>query len=111
MTNRMTKSAIVLARALALTLGFAMIQPAFAHNAPGARHGEASMRTQAGTPVSHRHHGEQLRLAPRGYAGPVPAVAAIYAGTEPHFVAGRGIVGEPCDLPSSSCSNDMRIAN
>jgi hypothetical protein len=28
-----------------------------------------------------------------------------------HFVPGRGIEGESCDLPTSACPNDIRIAN
>ena len=27
------------------------------------------------------------------------------------FVPGRGIIGESCDLPTSSCPNDERISN
>jgi hypothetical protein len=41
-----------------------------------------------------------------GYAGEVyPSAPAA------HFVPGRGIVGESCDLPTSACSNDERISN
>ncbi len=106
-----TKSAVVLARTLAVALGFATMQPAFAHDARSHQHGETSMHAEAVVPAPYRHHAQRLRLATPGYAATVPAAAAIYAGPDPHFVAGRGIVGESCDLPSSNCSNDMRIAN
>ena len=26
-----------------------------------------------------------------------------------HFVPGRGIVGESCEMPTSACSNDERV--
>jgi hypothetical protein len=43
--------------------------------------------------VQHRH-----RLhAHHGYAGPLPLVPR------------RGVAGDSCDLPSSTCSNDERI--
>ena len=45
------------------------------------------------------------RPAAAGYAGP----ARSFGRTYPRFVAGRGIVGEACDLPSSACSNNYRI--
>jgi hypothetical protein len=41
-----------------------------------------------------------------GYAGQMYAAAPIA-----HFVPGRGVVGESCDLPTSACSNDERISN
>jgi hypothetical protein len=41
-----------------------------------------------------------------GYAGPVYSSAPVA-----HFVPGRGIVGESCDLPTSACPNDERTAN
>jgi hypothetical protein len=39
----------------------------------------------------------------------VPAAAFVQPDT--HFVPGRGIEGESCDLPPSACPNDVRIAN
>ena len=39
-----------------------------------------------------------------GYAGQMYAAAPIA-----HFVPGRGVVGESCDMPSSACSNDYCI--
>jgi hypothetical protein len=41
------------------------------------------------------------------YAG--PAYASTTSVGSYRFVPGRGIVGESCDLPSSTCSNDDRI--
>jgi hypothetical protein len=115
MTNGVTKSAVVLARVLTLALGFATIQPAFAHNAHSHRINQTSMPAHAATRTWHRHHARGHRSATPGYAGPMPAVvpaeAATYAGSETYFVPGRGIVGESCDLPTSSCPNDMRTAN
>jgi hypothetical protein len=115
MTNRMTQSAVVLARVLTLVLGFATIQPAFAHDAHSHRLDQTSMRAHAATLTWHRHHARGRRPATPGYAGPVPAVvpaeAATYAGSDAYFVPGRGIVGESCDLPTGGCPNDMRTAN
>lgn len=114
MRNRI-KFAALLGRPLILALGLATMQPAFAHDAHISRLDRASMRAHAVTPASHRRHAGGRRLATPGYAGPVaafvPAMAASYAGPQPHFVPGRGIVGESCDLPTSSCPNDMRISN
>jgi hypothetical protein len=115
MTHRMTKSAVVRARVLTLALSLASIQPAFADNAH--RHGldQTSMRAPAATLTWHRHHVRGRGPATPGYAGPMPAMvaaeAATYVGSEAYFVPGRGIVGESCDLPTSSCPNDMRTAN
>jgi len=54
--------------------------------------GFSSMGTAQAQPIHfHRNHVQP------GYASQV------------HFVPGRGIVGESCDMPSSACSNDYRI--
>ena len=110
MTRNRIKFAALLARPLILALGLGTMPPAFAHNAHISRLDQASMRAHAVMPASYRHHAGGRRLAAPGYAGPVPA-AATYAGPQPYFVPGRGIVGASCDLPSSGCPNDMRIAN
>jgi hypothetical protein len=41
-----------------------------------------------------------------GYAGQIYLQAPIA-----RFVPGHGIVGEPCDMPSTTCSNDYRISD
>jgi hypothetical protein len=107
MTRTRIKSAAMLTRALTLTLGFVTLQPAFAHNAQSLR--ETSMRPQAAMLTWHRHYARDRRSSTPGYAGPVPAATATYAGSGPLFVPGRGIVGESCDLPTSACPNDERV--
>jgi hypothetical protein len=53
------------------------------------------------------------RLARPGYAGPaysvIPTDAWPIAQAGYRFVPSRGIAGESCDLPSSTCPNDERI--
>ena len=51
-----------------------------------------------------RHINPHHNYVRSGYAGPVYSSAPVA-----HFVPGRGIVGESCDLPTSACSNDERI--
>ena len=54
--------------------------------------------------VIHTSSGQWLRNP--GYAGPVYSVRPI------NFAPSRSVVTDgACDLPSSSCSNDERIAN
>ena len=115
MTRNGIKFAGLLARPLILALGLGTLQPAFANNAHISRLDRTSIRAHAVMPALHRHHAAGRRIAAPGYAGPVsavvPAAAATYAGPQPYFVSGRGIGGASCDLPSSGCPNDMRIAN
>ena len=54
--------------------------------------------------VIHTSSGQWLRNP--GYAGPV------YSGRPINFAPSRSVVPDSsCDLPSSGCSNDERIAN
>jgi hypothetical protein len=41
-----------------------------------------------------------------GYAAPVPSGAHV--GPAYVFVPGRGILGEDCDMPTSTCPNELR---
>jgi hypothetical protein len=53
--------------------------------------------------VIHTSSGQWLRNP--GYAGPVHSVRPI------NFAPSRSVTDDSCDLPSSGCSNDERIAN
>jgi hypothetical protein len=44
-----------------------------------------------------------------GYAAPVPS--PVYLGPGYVFVPGRGILGEDCDMPTSTCPNELRDIN
>ena len=55
--------------------------------------------------VIHTSSGQWLRNP--GYAGPVYSVSP----TGFNFVPSRSVTDDSCDLPSSGCSNDERIAN
>jgi hypothetical protein len=80
----MSKCWITTFATIILCLGFA------ATNAPSAFANEGRSRLAPRGAVHHHAHYEQ---PVRGYAGPVPSVI------------------QDCDLPSSVCSNDERIAN
>ena len=56
--------------------------------------------------VIHSHTSSDQWLRNPGYAGPVYSVRPT------NFAPSRSVVTDgACDLPSSSCSNDERIAN
>jgi hypothetical protein len=59
--------------------------------------------------VQARHANYRHRDFHAGYAGPMCSSTPSVASGE--FVPGRGIVGESCDLPTSTCPNDERISN
>lgn len=62
------------------------------------------------TPPAHAHaalHSARRDVAPRaGYAAAVPSAA--YPNPGYVFVPGRGILGEDCDMPTSTCPNELR---
>jgi hypothetical protein len=73
----------------------------------------ATVRQGAHAPGAHSHARSQPRYhtarhvaRPAGYAAPVPSAA--YLGPGYVFVPGRGILGEDCDMPTSTCSNELR---
>jgi hypothetical protein len=73
----------------------------------------ATVRRVAHAPGRHAHATPQPRYhtvrhgaRPAGYAAPVPS--ASYLGPGYVFVPGRGILGEDCDMPSSTCPNELR---
>jgi hypothetical protein len=89
----MSKVLDMMARAAIIMLGLATV-------------GSANARAIS----SHHNH-----VRP-GYAGWAshnhPGYAAVYSSApDAHFVPGRGIVDDSCDLPTSPCPNDERIAN
>ena len=57
--------------------------------------------------VTHSHTSSDQWLSNPGYAGPVYSVSP----TGFNFVPSRSVTDDSCDLPSSGCSNDERIAN
>jgi len=57
--------------------------------------------------VNHSHTSSDQWLRNPGYAGPVYSVSP----TGFNFVPSRSVTNDSCDLPSSGCSNDERIAN
>ena len=57
--------------------------------------------------VIHSHTSSDQWLRNPGYAGPVYSVSP----TGFNFVPSRSVTDDSCDLPSSGCSNDERIAN
>jgi hypothetical protein len=73
----------------------------------------------------HDYHPWAQSSTRAGYAGLMPVYARKYHQDRPdyagwastsgapvgpwEFVPGRGIEGESCDMPSSTCSNDERI--
>jgi hypothetical protein len=59
--------------------------------------GVSAMDAANARPLHHNH----FRA---GYAGPGHGSTPVA-----HFVRGRGVVGESCDLPTSACSNQRRI--
>ena len=60
------------------------------------RHTAFQMRHDAGHAVAHRP----------GYAARVGAPSEFGSGYV--FVPGRGILGEDCDMPTSTCPNELR---
>jgi len=90
-----------MATAIFLSFGFAVIDSASAF----ALDGPSRTRHAIHLHLAGKRVGD--RLAP-GYAGPVPSAAS---GAAWQFTPGRGIIDEPCDLPTSGCSNDERISN
>jgi hypothetical protein len=66
-------------------------------NAPGA-HSHATPQP--------RYHSRRDVARRAGYAAPVPSAA--YLGPGYVFVPGRGILGEDCDMPTSTCPNELR---
>jgi len=71
----------------------------------------------------HQHHIAARHRSPRVYAAPEQRFAYRYppewgfeAGVPPNavrgpgyiFVPGKGILGEPCDMPTSTCPNEYR---
>ena len=57
--------------------------------------------------VIHSYTSSGQWLHNPGYAGPVYSVSP----TGFNFVPSRSVTDDSCDLPSSGCSNDERIAN
>lgn len=59
-------------------------------------------------PYAARHWRRYARRYPPAYYGyPIPPSAIHEPGYV--FVPGRGILGEACDMPTSTCSNQYRI--
>lgn len=53
-----------------------------------------------------RYHARRDVARRVGYAAPVPSAA--YLGLGYVFVPGRGILGEDCDMRTSTCPNELR---
>ncbi len=92
-------SASVLALALSVSLG-----------APGAVAASAAKHKHATTQRVHHayavHRARPLVTGDDGRYGDIPPNAIRMPGYI--FVPGVGILGESCDLPTSSCSNEYR---
>jgi hypothetical protein len=96
------------------TVTFATVIPSLgfvaAGDAPASAH-QGRVQATAHAPM-HRHVVRSL-LRP-GYAGPASASkpgTVWMMGPILDFVPAHGIVDGSCDLPTSACSNDERIAN
>jgi len=64
-------------------------------------------RAHAHATLQPLHHHARRNVARRaGYAAAAPSAA--YLGPGYVFVPGRGILGEDCDMPSSTCPNELR---
>lgn len=99
-----------LAPALVLTLGFGS-NTTFAD--PPGHHGRNHVAGQtaihARFAAKHRHLVRHDLGPHRPYAGRAyPAVPPGYAGPGYVFVPGQGILGEDCDMPTSTCPNEQR---
>ena len=58
--------------------------------------------------VTHSYSSSDQSPRNPGYAGPVHSVSPTMGF---YFVPSRSFTDDSCDLPSSGCSNDERIAN
>ena len=79
------------------TVASATVHKGTHRNAPGA-HSHATPPAWYHTP---RDVGRRA-----GYASRVPSAAFLGPGYV--FVPGRGILGEDCDMPTSTCPNELR---
>lgn len=103
-----------------LTTGFVIASLAVSLGAVSAaaasrdRHAAvATHRVHRAYAVHHRHHYVRSGFAsPYAYAGPgqyVPRAGdALIYGPGYVFVPGHGILGESCDMPTSTCTNEYR---
>jgi len=101
----------LLAPAVVLALGF-VATGALAHQP--TRHGEHQKvaRTIADARPMARHHHDLVRhdrWVPAGvYSGYPRFERPGYAGPGYVFVPGKGILGQDCDMPTSTCPNEVR---
>jgi hypothetical protein len=92
---------------LAISLGLAITGGvnAFANSrAQVVRAGEF----HSGGKHRHGHQVVDRQIPPIGYAGWSYPAGAWSSQARPHFVRGRRIVGEDCDMPTSTCSDRFR---
>jgi hypothetical protein len=92
--------------ALILTLGFlttTAVGGTAIHDPPG-RHAE---RAHPHTTLTASHHGARYDAAHHaGYAGAHASPNFFAPGYV--FVPGHGILGEDCNMPTSTCPNELR---
>jgi hypothetical protein len=95
-----------IAAALILTLG-GLTTHAVAGTAAHARGGHHAVRAHPHTTLSGAYHAARRDVAPRaGYAVGTRTSSAFGPGYV--FVPGHGILGEDCDMPTSTCPNELR---
>jgi hypothetical protein len=100
------KNSSAIAAALTLTLTF-LTTSAIADGAVHEGRDRNAARAYPLAALRHTYHYARHHDAPQaGYAAEVHA--PWYFGSGYVFVPGRGIVGEDCDMPTSTCPNEVR---
>jgi hypothetical protein len=90
--------------ALILMLGFLTTNVVAAVDDRGDRH---AARAHPHTPLAATNHEARRGVAHHaGYAAMTPAPSNFGSGYV--FVPGRGILGEDCNMPTSTCPNEVR---
>ena len=103
-----------IASALVLTLGLVSTGALADQPSRQGRDHTTGERTAAHARVSARHHhhlvGHDLASPAGPHAGPVRPETGWpgYAGPGYVFVPGEGILGEDCNMPTSTCPNEVR---
>jgi hypothetical protein len=96
------------APALILTLGLITTSAVAGTSLHEGRH-RNTPRAHAHAMLQPLHQNTRRDVARRaGHAAPVPS--ATYLGPGYVFVPGRGILGEDCNMPTSTCPNELRDA-
>jgi hypothetical protein len=104
----LSRNTFATARALILTLGLITTSAVAGASVHEGRH-RNTLRAHAHATLQPLHQNTRRDVARRaGHAAPLPSAA--YLGPGYVFVPGHGILGEDCNMPTSTCPNELRDA-